>query len=48
MKKLLGLISFILVAVLFLGCSNNNTAQVRLAGQKLDASLNNLIREIKT
>ena len=47
MKKLLGIISILLVSILFIGCTTNNSAaQVKLATQKINSGINNMISQI--
>ena len=45
MKKFLKLMSILLVTILFFGCGNNNTAQVKLATKKLNNSLDSIIKD---
>ena len=46
MKKILGLLSIALVFILLVGCSNNNSAQVKLASQKLSNGIDKMITQV--
>ena len=47
MKKFLGVVSILLIAILIFGCNGtNNNAQVKLASQKLTNGINNIITQI--
>ena len=46
MKKFLGFISLALICILILGCSSNNSAQVKLASQKLSSGLDKMISQV--
>ena len=45
MKKFLGLISLALICIIFIGCNGNNSAQVKLATQKLNSGLDKIISQ---
>ena len=46
MKKFLGLLSIALVFILLVGCSNNNSAQVKLASHKLSNGIDKMITQV--
>ena len=46
MKKILGIISILLISIIVFGCGSNSSAQVKLATQKINSSLDNIISQI--